>query len=384
MAISVFDLFSIGIGPSSSHTVGPMRAARMFARRLQATRACWPTTAVGARRAVRLPRRDRPRPRHPQGGPARPGGRLARARSTWRAPTTGSSGSAPRAGISLLGDARDRLRRRRRPGPAPPQVAAVPRQRHDALRVRRRRATALLEKTYYSVGGGFVVDEDAVGEDRIKLDDTVLKLPLPHRRRAAAARPGDRPVDLRPDAGEREGLAHRGRDPRRACWRSGGSCRRASRAACPARASCPAACKVRRRAADAGPPAARRGRPAGPRDGVDHALRDGRQRGERGGRPGRHRPDQRRGGHHPGGPALLHELRAGRRRGRRRPLPARRRRDRHALQGERLHLRRRGRLPGRGRLRLLDGRRRASPRSWAAPPNRSRTPPRSAWSTTSA
>src|SRR5205807_1460741 len=30
MAISVFDLFSIGIGPSSSHTVGPMRAARMF------------------------------------------------------------------------------------------------------------------------------------------------------------------------------------------------------------------------------------------------------------------------------------------------------------------------------------------------------------------
>ena len=35
MAISVFDLFSIGIGPSSSHTVGPMRAARMFARRLK-------------------------------------------------------------------------------------------------------------------------------------------------------------------------------------------------------------------------------------------------------------------------------------------------------------------------------------------------------------
>jgi L-serine dehydratase len=35
MAISVFDLFTIGIGPSSSHTVGPMRAARMFASRLQ-------------------------------------------------------------------------------------------------------------------------------------------------------------------------------------------------------------------------------------------------------------------------------------------------------------------------------------------------------------
>ena len=35
MAVSVFDLFKIGIGPSSSHTVGPMRAARLFAQRLQ-------------------------------------------------------------------------------------------------------------------------------------------------------------------------------------------------------------------------------------------------------------------------------------------------------------------------------------------------------------
>ena len=35
MTISVFDLFSIGIGPSSSHTVGPMRAARRFTERLQ-------------------------------------------------------------------------------------------------------------------------------------------------------------------------------------------------------------------------------------------------------------------------------------------------------------------------------------------------------------
>jgi L-serine dehydratase len=34
MAVSAFDLFKIGIGPSSSHTVGPMRAARLFAARL--------------------------------------------------------------------------------------------------------------------------------------------------------------------------------------------------------------------------------------------------------------------------------------------------------------------------------------------------------------
>jgi L-serine dehydratase len=37
MALSVFDLFKIGIGPSSSHTVGPMRAARQFAARLRDT-----------------------------------------------------------------------------------------------------------------------------------------------------------------------------------------------------------------------------------------------------------------------------------------------------------------------------------------------------------
>ncbi|NBO76470.1 MAG: L-serine ammonia-lyase [Betaproteobacteria bacterium] len=36
MAVSVFDLFKIGIGPSSSHTVGPMRAARLFMQRLVA------------------------------------------------------------------------------------------------------------------------------------------------------------------------------------------------------------------------------------------------------------------------------------------------------------------------------------------------------------
>jgi L-serine dehydratase len=35
MAISVFDLFKVGIGPSSSHTVGPMKAAKMFAEGLR-------------------------------------------------------------------------------------------------------------------------------------------------------------------------------------------------------------------------------------------------------------------------------------------------------------------------------------------------------------
>ena len=37
MSVSVFDLFKIGIGPSSSHTVGPMIAARQFACYLEST-----------------------------------------------------------------------------------------------------------------------------------------------------------------------------------------------------------------------------------------------------------------------------------------------------------------------------------------------------------
>jgi hypothetical protein len=34
--VSTFDLFSIGIGPSSSHTVGPMRAAKIFVEDVKA------------------------------------------------------------------------------------------------------------------------------------------------------------------------------------------------------------------------------------------------------------------------------------------------------------------------------------------------------------
>jgi L-serine dehydratase len=35
MSVSAFDLFKIGIGPSSSHTVGPMVAARRFGEELE-------------------------------------------------------------------------------------------------------------------------------------------------------------------------------------------------------------------------------------------------------------------------------------------------------------------------------------------------------------
>ncbi len=48
MAVSVFDLFKVGIGPSSSHTVGPMRAARLFVLGLRASGQLAATTRVQA------------------------------------------------------------------------------------------------------------------------------------------------------------------------------------------------------------------------------------------------------------------------------------------------------------------------------------------------
>src|SRR5690606_16278065 len=49
MTVSVFDLFSIGIGPSSSHTVGPMRAANRFVADLDEYGLLDKTTAVDVR-----------------------------------------------------------------------------------------------------------------------------------------------------------------------------------------------------------------------------------------------------------------------------------------------------------------------------------------------
>jgi hypothetical protein len=47
MALSAFDLYSVGVGPSSSHTVGPMRAARRFVRPLDAEGLLPPSAACG-------------------------------------------------------------------------------------------------------------------------------------------------------------------------------------------------------------------------------------------------------------------------------------------------------------------------------------------------
>ncbi|MFB6635907.1 L-serine ammonia-lyase [Streptomyces chartreusis] len=175
MAISVFDLFSIGIGPSSSHTVGPMRAARMFARRLHNEGVLSSVASIRSELYGSL-------------------GATGHGHGTPKAVLLGLEGDSPRTVDVETADERvekikssGRLRLL--------DDHEIPFDFDKDLVLHRRKALPyhangmtlwafdasgeeLLSKTYYSVGGGFVVDEDAVGADRIKLDDTVLKYPF--------------------------------------------------------------------------------------------------------------------------------------------------------------------------------------------------------------
>ena len=100
MAVSVFDLFKIGIGPSSSHTVGPMRAARLFALKLEARRTVARGCCASTSELLRIARRDRQGPRQRQGGDAGAGGRGARRPSTSMRSPRGSQRIRARQGAA--------------------------------------------------------------------------------------------------------------------------------------------------------------------------------------------------------------------------------------------------------------------------------------------
>ncbi|MFC9508726.1 L-serine ammonia-lyase [Streptomyces sp. NPDC057002] len=175
MAISVFDLFSIGIGPSSSHTVGPMRAAGLFARRLRNEGLLESVGSVRAELYGSL-------------------GATGHGHGTPKAVLLGLEGDSPRTvDVEKADDRVDRIRTGGRLNLLGEHEIAI--SFDDDMVLHRRKAlpyhangmtlwahdasgAELLTKTYYSVGGGFVVDEEAVGADRIKLDDTALKYPF--------------------------------------------------------------------------------------------------------------------------------------------------------------------------------------------------------------
>jgi L-serine dehydratase len=173
VAISVFDLFSIGIGPSSSHTVGPMRAARTFAEGLADDGLLDHVTRVrgelfgslgatghghGSDRAVILGLLGE-RPETVDTATAQQ--RVAAIRESGYVELLG------KRSVALAED--DLVLHRRQSLPYHPNGMRFFAFADDEL---------IRERTYYSVGGGFVVDEDAAGADRIKADDTVLRYPF--------------------------------------------------------------------------------------------------------------------------------------------------------------------------------------------------------------
>ncbi|MFI7438729.1 L-serine ammonia-lyase [Nonomuraea indica] len=175
MSIGVFDLFKIGIGPSSSHTGGPMAAAHRFARGLREDGLLERVARVeavlygslgltgkghGSDKAVLLGLSgDKPELVDVDGIDAR----LAEMRER---------GTVRLAGVReipfVVGE--DLVFERKVSLPGHPNGMRFTARDGDG--------TVLREKVYYSVGGGFVVDENAAGADRIKPDDTVLPYPF--------------------------------------------------------------------------------------------------------------------------------------------------------------------------------------------------------------
>jgi L-serine dehydratase len=176
MAISVFDLFKIGIGPSSSHTVGPMRAAAMFAAAL---------TAEPAVRRVRVELFGSL-------------GATGRGHGSDKAVILGLQGEDPEtvdiaaipARLEQVARARSLLLDGRREiGFDPEEDLVFHRRKSLPLHANGMRFSALdgdgkvlEERFYYSVGGGFVVDGEGAGANRIVADST----PLPHPFASAA------------------------------------------------------------------------------------------------------------------------------------------------------------------------------------------------------
>ena len=179
MALSVLDLFKIGIGPSSSHTVGPMLAARRFALALEREDLLTGTHRIHVELYGSLGATG-----HGHGSP--------------KAVVLGLEGESPE-GVDI-----DSIPSRMKGVESSQQIHVLG---HHSVRfdlqedlvMHRRKVlplhsngmtfdaydandTLLLHRTYYSVGGGFVVDMNAADADRIVVDDR----PLPHPFRTAA------------------------------------------------------------------------------------------------------------------------------------------------------------------------------------------------------
>jgi L-serine dehydratase len=174
MAVSVFDLFKIGIGPSSSHTVGPMRAAARFVSRwLEERDLLAQTTRVRAELFGSL-------------------AHTGRGHGTDKAVILGLEGEWPdRIDPDVIEARLMRVRHEQSLRLLGKHSIAFDEKYDLAFNKRQKlpyhsngmRFTAfgagelvLATRDYYSVGGGFVVNQDEAAEDRIVPDAT----PMPH------------------------------------------------------------------------------------------------------------------------------------------------------------------------------------------------------------
>ena len=174
MTTSVFDLFSIGIGPSSSHTVGPMRAAGRFAAALNDSGRLADTTRVvselfgslgatghghGSYNAVLWGLEGE----HPETVDTNTG--------PLRAAEIKSTGRMLLAGTHPIGfdPDNDLMLYRRRSLPFHPNGMTF---------TAYAGADPIIERTYYSIGGGFVLDDDGSGHPTLIPDPTPVPYPF--------------------------------------------------------------------------------------------------------------------------------------------------------------------------------------------------------------
>ena len=176
MAVSTFDLFKIGIGPSSSHTVGPMRAAARFVERWLVEEG---HLAACSRIKVEL-----------FGSLALTG----KGHGSDKAILLGLEGQWPNSiDPDTIEPMLVRIRKDKNLRLSPKHSIAFDEKTDLVFNKRQKlpfhsngmRFTAfaadgaqLATREYYSVGGGFVVNQDEAAQDRITADTTVLPYPF--------------------------------------------------------------------------------------------------------------------------------------------------------------------------------------------------------------
>ena len=184
MSISVFDLFTIGIGPSSSHTVGPDAGRAALRRSGWRSEGTLGAHRAGAGRALRLARHDRQGPRHRQGRADRPRRRDPRRRSIPAGcPRRVEEIREHRPARACSAASEIPFDEKTRPDLQPQGAAAAALERHALHAPSTPAGQPVDERVYYSIGGGFVVNEGADGESRLVEDPTALPVS-----RSAAAR----------------------------------------------------------------------------------------------------------------------------------------------------------------------------------------------------